>query len=182
MTVEKANKVNKTARGSRPLFEEEDKKGDLQQLIEHVQANPLLYAVGALVIVLVVLAGVIYRSNTASRQRDFMTKYAKALESEDANLRVAALEPLAIGKDDLAAQALYMLGESAYQAQQYDKSKTAYERLRSEFPNSVNTPSAVEGLGFIAENKADHETALGIYKEILEKWPATFVGRRQNGG
>lgn len=181
MTVETTKKLNKPAKNTRPLFDQEDTKtGDVRDLWDHMQANPLLYAAGVAVVLLSIAAGLYYRASSELRQRDTMTQYAKALENEDAAARVTALEPLTAGKTNEAPQALYMLGESAYEARQYDKAKAAYERLRAEFPDSPHVPDAVEGLGFIAENAGDVQGALAIYKEVLEKWPATFAGRRQN--
>jgi tetratricopeptide (TPR) repeat protein len=60
-----------------------------------------------------------------------------------------------------------------------DKAKAAFERFRSEYPDSPNLPDAVEGLGFIAEQKGDADAALAYYREVASKWASSFAARCQ---
>lgn len=153
--------------------------GDITQFVERVKQNPLLYGVSAAFLLLCVVAGVVYRFGKDTSVRTGMTEYARAVDDEDPALREAELESLAKGRGPMAAEALYMTGEAAFEARQYDKAKEAFERLRSEFPDSSYVPDAVEGIGYLAENQGQYEPALASYKEILEKWPTSFTARRQ---
>jgi tetratricopeptide (TPR) repeat protein len=154
-------------------------RGDVEQFVERVKQNPVLYGVSAAFLLLCVVAGGVYRIGKDTSVRTGMTQYAQAVDDEDPALREAELEPLAKGRGPVAAQALYMMGEAAFEARQYDKAKEAFERLRSKFPDSSYVPDAVEGIGYLAENQGQYEPALTSYKEILEKWPTSFTARRQ---
>jgi len=155
-------------------------KNDWDKLVEHVRQNPVLYGAGVLFVLLCIIAGVVFRSSGQQSQRSVMTAYARAIESDDAAKRVTELEPIVGGKGKTAAEALYVMGESAFEAKDYEKAKTAFERLRAEFSDSAYVPEAVEGLGYVAENGGQFEQALGYYKEILDKWPSSLAGRRQS--
>jgi len=171
-----ATKIKKKAPD---IFDQPVVKGDVAQFIERVKANPVLYGVTAAFLLLCVVAGLAYRFGKDTSVRASMTQYARAADDDDPALREAELEPVAKGRGPVAAEALYMVGEAAFEAKQYDKAKQAFERLRSEFPDSSYVPDAVEGMGYLAENQAQYELALTAYKEILEKWPTSFTARRQ---
>lgn len=162
------------------ILEEVAQKSDWAQLAEQVQKNPVLYGAGAAFVVLCIIAGLLYRANVRGAHDSEMARYARAMENEDPSLRAAELENVAKGKSDVAALALYMMGEAAFEAKQYDKARDAFERLRKEHPESPNVADAVEGLGNLAENESQHEKALAFYREVAEKWPGTFAARRQD--
>ena len=65
--------------------------------------------------------------------------------------------------------ALHRLGWAAFHAQEYDKAKAAFLKLRQEHPESPFVAEAVEGVGLIAEQGADLQEALTRYREILEQ-------------
>ncbi len=171
-----ATKVKKKAPD---ILDQPAAQNDFTKLVEQVKANPVLYGAGVAFVVVCLLIGVFYRSGRAAGTRQEMTALARAVGNEDAALRTSELEPLAKGKGGLTAEAVYMLGESAYESQQYDKAKEAFERVRSEFPDSSYVPDAVEGLGYIEENAGQFDQAIATYSEIVEKWPDTFTARRQ---
>ncbi|HPC16591.1 MAG TPA: tetratricopeptide repeat protein [Candidatus Hydrogenedentes bacterium] len=162
------------------ILEEVTKKSDWSQLVEQIQKNPVLYGAGAAFVVLCIIAGLLYRANVRGAHDSEMARYARAMENEDPGLRAAELENVAKGKSDVAALALYMMGEAAFEAKQYDKARDAFERLRKEHPESPNVADAVEGLGNLAENEPQYEKALEFYREVAEKWPGTFAARRQD--
>jgi len=155
-------------------------KSDWDRFAEHVKENPILYAVCAGFIVLCVVAGLMYRVAGEAATRSEMTQYARALQNQDPTLRAFELEDLAGGKGDLSAQALYMMGEAAYEAKDYPRAKEVFERVRSQFPTSPFVADAVEGLGYIAENEEEYDAAVAAYKEVAEQWPGSLARRRQD--
>lgn len=161
------------------ILDVQAQKGDIAKLTEQVKESPVLYATVAGFILVCIVAGIVYRVGSESSTRSGMTRFAQAIETDDPALRATELEPLAAGKGHLAAEALYMIGEAAFEAKQFDKAKESFERLRSEFPDSSLVPNAVEGLGGIAENAGQYDQAIAHYKEIVEKWPNSFARRRQ---
>ncbi|NIA14167.1 MAG: tetratricopeptide repeat protein [Nitrospiraceae bacterium] len=153
--------------------------GDWGKLIDQVKENPVLYGACAAFVVLCIVATVLYRMRGETGRREEMTEFARAVGSEEPGTRVAELEAISGGKSASGVRALYMLGEAAYEAKEYDKAKEAFERLRQEFPEAPSVPDAVEGLGSIAENADDYAGAIAAYTEILEKWPNSVAARRQ---
>lgn len=155
-------------------------KTDWDKLLTQVKESPVMY--GAIVVFLLVciLVGLLYRVSVDSGRRTKDTQFAEVVETEDPGVRVTELEPLAAGKGSISADALYMLGESAFRAKEYDKAKEAFERLRREFPTSPFVPTAVEGLGLLAENDGRYEEAVALFREIIEKWPNSLARRRQH--
>ncbi len=151
----------------------------LQRVAVYVRENPLLAGAAVGVVALILLAGLMLRVNASAADRKIMTEYAKALEQEDAAAQVTALEPLAQKGGRWTAEIVYMLGEAAVRAQQYDKAGAAFNRVKTEFGTSEYAPRAAEGLAFLEENKGNADAALAGYKEVMEKWSTTFVGRCQ---
>jgi len=154
-------------------------KGDVEKFIEQLKKNPVLYSAVAGFILVSIVAGIVYRLGSESSSQAAMTKFARAVETEDPSLRATELETLAKGKGSMAAEALYMMGEAAFEAKEYDKAKETFERLRKEFVDSPLVPDAVEGLGAIAENAGQYDQAIASYKEVIEKWPSSFAKQRQ---
>jgi len=184
MAVEtKAQKQsNAAAPGKKPvksLFDEKAHQDDLTQLLHDVQERPLLYGGIAVFLVVCLLAGFLYKANREAGREDVMTAYAKALDKEEPADQFAALEPLAQAAGKKNDEVVYIAGETAYRAGQYDKAKAAFERLRTEFKDSPYAPDAVEGLGAIAENAKDYDGALAFYKEVRDTWGTSFAARRQ---
>lgn len=159
--------------------EDEEKKGDLDVLVGYVRDNPIL-SIGVVVFVcMCVMVGSLLRVQAAINNRERTTQYARALEFDDPALRVDALNEFVAEANALEAEALYMQGESAYQAEDHATATEAFERLRAEFPEFAFVPDAVEGLGFVAEDQENYDDALARYEEVLSKWPNSFAGRRQ---
>jgi tetratricopeptide (TPR) repeat protein len=155
------------------------KTNDFQKFIAKFKENMVLYcAVGGFIIVCVI-AGLAFKGASATSNEKAMTKFAQAMGSEDAALRVTELEPLTKGSNAMTAEAAYMMGEAAFEAKQYDKAKEAFEIVRGKFAGSSFAADAVEGLGTIAEDAKQYDDAIASYKEIIEKWPQSFTKRRQ---
>lgn len=172
----------KRQRRSRSDAAESDaKKGDLQALGDHARENPGLYTVAVVFIVLCGVGGALYRVYQGSAENETATEYARAIDIEDPAERALALKGTSEQKSSLQDEILYMSGEAAFGADQHQEAAEAFEKLQRDFPNSVFAPAAVEGLGYVAEDKKDYAGALARYQEVLDKWPESFVGRRQPG-
>jgi len=174
-----ATKAKAPKKSGPDILDQQVVRTDWDKIVEQVRQNPLLYGAAAAFVLLCVVAGIFFRTGSASKARAEMTAFAKAMNSEDPALRATELGALAQGKGDSAGTALYLMGESLYEAKKYEEARQAFERLRNEFPESKHLPDAVEALGYIAENGEQYVQALGFYKEIVEKWPGSFTRRRQ---
>ena len=172
--------ATKVKRNAPDILDESGHKNDWQQLVDQVRTYPYVYGSIVVFIVICILLGSMYRINSAGKSRSEMTRFATALDMEKPAERAAALQPIAAGSSTLSAESLYISGESFIEAKEYDKAKEAFERLRRDFPNVPEVPNAVEGLGFLLENKGDYEGALALYKEVSEKWPTALVSRHQD--
>ncbi|GMV99695.1 MAG: hypothetical protein AMXMBFR84_08340 [Candidatus Hydrogenedentota bacterium] len=159
---------------------EKSDKGDLHRFLESVQSNPWLYIGGIVFVAACVIAGLIYRQSTLEKDRTITTEIARALAQTTPEMKASDLAKLAEGAGRSSAEAVYLSAEAAYDAGRYEEAKAAFERLRADFADSPYTPDAVEGLGYIAENNEDLETAAAMYQEIQTKWPESFAARRQS--
>jgi tetratricopeptide (TPR) repeat protein len=158
---------------------EEHEQRDFEALVEHIKRNPLLYVAGLLFVALAAIAGFMVQASNVAQEREAAGNFLEAVRTEDPALRVAELQAVADSGSEFTDEALYLAAESAYSAENFAEAKTLFERLRNEFPQSRYLPDAVEGLGYLAEDNKDYAQALAYYQEILEKWPLTFAGRRQ---
>ncbi len=172
-----------TRKKQRRYMEETDdlaeKAGDWAALLRHMRDNPLLYLGIVAFVFLVLIVGVLYRAGVVNAEKELVSKYARALSTEDPATRSQELLALPKGKGDLGAEIACMAGEAAFRAGQYDKAKDAFERVKTEFPNSAYVAEAMDGLAAVREQEQDYAGALALCKEILEKWPTSFTGRRQ---
>lgn len=159
-----------------PDILEEVKKGDLDELINHVKAYPIWYVGAVVFLVLCVVVGMTFRSDSGADA----TAIAKAMATEDPAMRAVELEPIAYENGPRAAEALVLLGHANLAAGNPDEAKAAFERVRSEHSGSQHLSGAVEGLGLVAESQKDYEAAIGYYNEVVEKWPNSIERRRQN--
>lgn len=161
------------------LPESEEPKGDFAALLDHVKQNPLLYAAAVVFLVACALVGILYRVSTSMEDRKVAATYARAIDMTDPAERAAALEEVASGGSTFAPIALYMRGEAALSANDFDLARKSFEQLQANHPDFEQTPDAVEGVGFILEQQDDLEGALAKYEEVVAKWPNSFAGRRQ---
>lgn len=150
---------------------------DTKALVDHIAANPLLYAAAAGFVVVCVIAGVFIVLSRQSAARAEITQLARAVVNEDPALQAAQLEPLSGESGDTAAMAAYLAGEAEIRAQNYAKAEEHLQRVVSDFADSEYAPNAMDALGFLAENRGDYEAALQRYQQINEKWPDSFMAR-----
>ena len=158
-----------------------EKKSDLEQLMAHVNENPLLYVVSTAFVFVCLLAGGVYGLFQSSRDQDIRTEYAAALQEVDPALVAANLEALAEKSGAWAPEIWYMLGEYSIRAQTYGKAEDAFTVVIEEYPGSEFAPRAMDGLGYIHENRGDFQKALEAYNQLVENeaWADTLVAKRQ---
>ncbi len=161
------------------LFEDRKPQNDWESLFQHARNNPVLWTASIAFIVVCALAGTLFRMQRSEGDRSVTSAYARALQLEEPAEVVAALEPIVNKDSQLTAQALYMRGETAIQAEDFETAKASFERLRAEFPDFEFTPDAVEGLGFIAENAEEYPAAVDRYRDVMNSWTDSFAARRQ---
>jgi tetratricopeptide (TPR) repeat protein len=161
-------------------FEPEKVENDLLNLIAHIKENPLVYVAGVAFVFVCIIASVMYRAGIAENKVEAATAFARAMDSEDPILRAAALKGVADGGGEFGARACYMMAEAFYDAANYDEAQAAYERVRKDFASSPYVPDAIEGLGYLAENKGEVQAALALYKEIQDNYKESFTARRQD--
>ena len=159
---------------------------EFDRFLAHVQENPLLYIGSIVFVVLVLLVGLLFRLSQRAADERIMSEYVSAIVPMDESTpdvdpekKVAELERLASQKSRWTAEQLYLLGESAIRAQNYEKAKEALTRLRSDYGDSEYVPAATDALAFIAENAGDYDAALSGYREVGEKYASSFIARRQ---
>ena len=171
-------KKQKGSRVKEILSTSRDAEGEITSFWQSIQEKPWHYGIGTAVIVAAILITVGYQQHTAKAKQELYTTYVKALEAGEPAEQAKQLEAVAAA-GAASPEIVYMLGETALKAGEYDKAKAAFERLRQEFPDARHVPDAVEALGFIAQENEDYEGALKAYNEIIEKWPQSFAARRQ---
>jgi tetratricopeptide (TPR) repeat protein len=166
----------------RPLIEAappQHKKSDVVALVQHIRSNAVAWGVGALVVLLALLAAFLYSVMRKDRARDVNTEYAKTLENEDPAARLAALEKVDAEGTERAAEVQYMIGETAYEAGETEKAKAAFEAVRDKYSDSEFVAPALEGLGNILEDAGKLEEALAQYQQVLTEYPESFAAERQ---
>ncbi len=159
--------------------DDEAPKNDLRAFLTHVQTHPWTYIGAAGLVVLVLIITGIYRLSQKSTLEAAATELARALDIVDAVERGAALGKIVDSGSPLAARALYLQGESALEAANYDGARTAFTKLRESYPDYEFVPEAVEGLGLIQEDAGNFSAARGIYDEVIAKWPDSVAAQRQ---
>ena len=153
---------------------------DLQRLAQHMQDRPWHYVLGAACVLLAVLLALMFQAQKKITLRNQLSTYASAFEAEKPEEQLALLKEAVTDKQDLwTAEIIYMQGEKAIEAQQYDDARRAFERIRADFSDSAFAPRAVEGLAWLAENSKKFDEALEGYKEVEAKWAESFTGRCQ---
>lgn len=153
-------------------------RSDWYALVASVRENPWAYLGGLLFVIAVIVIVVIFRQVSERQVRKENSALAQALSEEDPTLRLDRLTKLA-ASDSVTDEAVYMLGETAFDAQNYDQARQAFERVRDQYPQSQYVPTAVEGLADIAFESGDYDAALQRYQEIRDRWPTSFAARRQ---
>ncbi|MCK5863453.1 MAG: tetratricopeptide repeat protein, partial [Candidatus Hydrogenedentes bacterium] len=161
------------------LLVHEEAKTEWQKALNHLEDNYKLYLAGAVFLLLCAAVGAFIRLNTAVKDQEASTAYAEAVLEEDAALR---LEKYGDNMDVLgrwSPEALYRMGETAIEAEEYDRAEEIFTQFTATYPGNEYLPNVVDGLAFLAWNKGDLEAALQGFERVAQEWPGDFVGRRK---
>ena len=109
------------------------------------------------------------------KEREKASSYAEAALVEDPVERLVKYEDVMDSLGKWTPEALYRMGETAIEAESYDKAEEAFNKLVADYPDSDFVPNAVDGLAFLAWNKGDLEGALKGYEQVAQNWPGEFV-------
>lgn len=146
---------------------------------QHLRENPLAYAVGAGVLVLCILGGVLFRDMAKNKARAELAAYGRALDAESPAERAKLLGEVAAEGGKLEVQALYRQGEAAIAAQDYATAGRVMGTIRDQYPQSPLAVRAAIAQAFLAENAGEYQKALDGYREVVAKWPNDFFSRIQ---
>lgn len=154
-------------------------KNDFQRFWMHLQENPLLYLGAAAFIALCVVAGILVRVSGKAAERDTMSRYAQAMLEQEPAARLARLEELAPDAGKWTAEVVYVMGESAIEANDLEKARQAFDRVGREFAKSPYAARALDGIAFIEESAGNYQAALDTYQRVMNEFPGDFVARRK---
>ncbi len=158
--------------------EAEVTRSDWHALVESIRDHPWAYIGGVAFVGVVIVTVAVSRQMSERHHRYENSELARALSNEELPLRLDALKRVA-ASDDVTDEAVYLLGETAFDAENYDEARAAFERVRDEFSQSQYVPTAVEGLGDIEAQQGNFENAAKLYQDIRDRWPTSFAARRQ---
>jgi len=170
---------DKNAQGSLPPVGGEETQPEWKLALEYVKENPTKVAGGIGFVLLCVAIGGLYSLKNMADDEKVTTEYAAALNTEDAELRAAALKEVADSGTRWSVEALYLTAETAIEAKSYDEARTAFEQVLAQHGDSDYAPMAADGLAFLDENEGKLEEALAGYTKVFETWDDTVTGRRQ---
>ncbi len=127
----------------------------------------------------------------AKRSADATTAYADAFSrfpasaTPEAQLRrgiaatnakrttdaVSALQSIPTGAGNVRADALYHLTQAYAQARQWEMVRGTLEEMRRTFPQSTQTPRAINGAGVIARDAKNQAEALNLFRMAVAAYP-----------
>lgn len=177
MPVRRQRKKKTEVKDVMPNLEEQ--KNQIIQWWQHIKDNLTLYAVAVGFIIFCVVVGSAYAAYRSSRNKDIMTKFAKAMLEEKLSSRAEKLKPLLDENSSLTPQILYIYGETVFALGKFDEAESVWKKVIDMYPGSEWAPNAMEGLAYIEELRKNYDKAEKMYREITEKWPNSFIAKRQ---
>jgi tetratricopeptide (TPR) repeat protein len=154
---------------------EQTPKTDLMRLMMHAQDHPMWYVGGVLFVVFCVVAGLLIRESRKEADKRITSSYVEASIETDPAARLTKLEAAAKDAGEWTPEVTYVMGETAIQAQQYDKAKAAFETVRDKFAKSDFADRAVSGLAFLEENAGNLDGAIKTYEQLAKDYPTGFA-------
>ncbi|MFP6581420.1 MAG: tetratricopeptide repeat protein [Candidatus Hydrogenedentota bacterium] len=151
----------------------------IKSIIKNVQENPGMYIASVVIVLGVFIGSALFRLNTDLEAQEQASVYAEAMDVDDPTERIAALGVVADSGSKYAAEARYLQGFTAMDAEDYATAEIAFTDLRENNADFEFTPDALEGLGTIREIEGDYAGAVSVYTEIMTTWPDSFAARRQ---
>jgi len=160
------------------LLVPEEPKTEWQKILAHLEENIKLYAAGAVFILICLAIGALIRVNTVVKQKEITTRYAEAALEEDPAARLENYQAIRDSSGRWTPEVLYMMGETAIEAGEFDAARQAFEDVVSDYGDSDFAAQAQDGLAFLARNDGRLEDALKTYEELVSKWPGEYLARR----
>ena len=154
---------------------EQTPKTDMMRLLMHAQEHPMLYVGGVLFVAFCIVAGLLIRASRIDAAAKITSKYVEANLETDPAARLTKLEAALKDAGDWTPEMTYVMGETAIQAQQYDKAKAAFETVRDKFAKSEYADRAISGLAFLQENAGDLDGAIKTYEQLAKDYPKGFA-------
>lgn len=154
---------------------EQTPKTDLMRLMMHAQDHPMLYVGGVLFVAFCIIAGLLIRESRKEASRKVTSGYVEASLEKDPASRLAKFEEAVKGAGEWTPEMTYVMGETAIEAQQYDKAKAAFESVRDKFAKSDFADRAISGLAFLEENSGNLDGAIKIYEQLVKDYPKSFA-------
>ncbi len=154
---------------------EQTPKNDMMRVMMHAQENPTLYVGVVLFVAFCIVAGALIRASKTESAAKITSRYAEASLETDPGTRLTKLEAAAKDAGDWTPEITYVMGETAIQAQQYDKAKAAFETVRDKFAKSDYADRAISGLAFLQENAGDLDGAIKTYEQLAKDYPKGFA-------
>ncbi|MCX8065457.1 MAG: tetratricopeptide repeat protein [Candidatus Hydrogenedentes bacterium] len=177
MPIRRQKKRKTEVKDVMPTLEEQ--KNQIVQWWQHIKENLTLYAIGIGFVVFCVIVGSAYGAYRSSKNRDVMTKFARAMLEEKLSSRAEMLKPLLDVNSSITPQILYIYGETVFALGKFDEAETVWKKLIEKYSVSEWAPNAMEGLAYIEELRKNYDKAEKMYREITEKWPNSFIAKRQ---
>jgi len=144
---------------------------------DRFEQNWQYYVIGAVAIILAVVAVAYYFNSSQSAREEAGRKYAEALASSGAgNAQVAILTLTQIVEQDADAastrQAVFMLGRLNLDSRNYPEATRFFEQYSSKYrEDKLMYAAAQAGLGACAENQGQFADAAAKYEQAAEAYP-----------
>lgn len=144
---------------------------------DRLESNWQYYIIGAVAVVLAIVAVVYYLNSSRSVREEAGRKYAEALASSaSGNDQVAILTLTQIVEQDADAvttrQAVFMLGRLNLDSRNYPEATRFFEQYTSSYrDDKLMYAAALAGLGACAENQGQFADAAAKYQQAAEAYP-----------
>ncbi|HOJ69203.1 MAG TPA: tetratricopeptide repeat protein [Candidatus Hydrogenedentes bacterium] len=148
---------------------------DLERLYKHVLENPWLYVGGVVFVIVCVLAGIAAQAVTRNNAARSAEEYVRAALKEDPAARMDMLAAAAENAGKWSDETLYLAGEAALEAENYEKAREFFNTLCEKYPRSIYVPRAKDGLAFIEEGQGNVAQALESYKKLVLDFPTDYL-------
>jgi len=144
---------------------------------DRFETNWQYFVIGAVAVILAVVAVVYYFNSSTSAKEDAGRKYAEALASANSgNSQVAILTLTQIVDQDADAvitrQAVFMLGRLNLDSRNYPEATRFFDQYTSKYrEDKLMYAAALAGLGACAENQGQFAEAAAKYEQAAQAYP-----------
>jgi TolA-binding protein len=144
---------------------------------EYVQQNWQFFAIGLVVLVLIITGFSYYVSSQSNRTQEAAVRFARALlDYRNGNAQVAILSFSQIldnyGSDDVAEQSTFLLGKLNFESRNYPEAIRYFNLYLSRFKdNNMNRAASLAGIAASNENQGQYAVAAQKYAEAFDEYP-----------